>query len=368
MLRIESLSVTLGEFSFRDVSLEVRENEYLVVLGPSGAGKTVLLETIAGIHSPDAGRIFLGDREITDASPRSRSFGMVYQDYALFPHRTVEENIAFGLRQRKVPPDEQRALVAEISALLEVDHLAERYPGTLSGGEQQRVALARALVLRPKVLLLDEPLSALDGPTRERMRVELARVRRLTGTTVIQITHHLEDVFALADRVAIMHEGRIIQVGETADVFLHPADPFVAEFLGIGNIIRGRASAAGRLARIETGGGPSFLAVSGVVGDVVATLHAEDVILSEAPFASSARNCLPGTVTEVVSCGSTVRVVLDAGFPLTALLTRESCRELELGPGSRVYATFKASAVHVIPAASRQDVATADSAAGPKTG
>lgn len=367
MLRIESLSVTLGEFSFRDVSLEVRENEYLVVLGPSGAGKTVLLETIAGIHAPDAGRIFLGGREITGASPRSRSFGMVYQDYALFPHRTVGENIAFGLRQRKVPPDEQRALVAEISALLEVDHLAERYPGTLSGGEQQRVALARALVLRPKVLLLDEPLSALDGPTRERMRTELARVRRLTGTTVIQITHHLEDVFALADRVAIMHEGRIVQVGETANVFLHPADPFVAEFLGIGNIIRGRASPAGRLVRVETGTGASFLAVSGVVGDVVATLHAEDVILSEAPFASSARNCLPGTVTELVPCGSTVRVVLDAGFSLTALLTRESCHELDLGPGSRVCATFKASAVHVIPAAPQPDGAAAGPAPGPGT-
>lgn len=348
VLRIESLSISLGEFSVQDVSLEIRPNEYFIILGPSGAGKTVLLETIAGIHTPEAGRIFLDGREITGTEPRSRNIGMVYQDYMLFPHLTVEENIAFGLRQKKVPLVEQHAMVEEICTLLEICPLAGRYPGTLSGGEQQRVALARALVLRPSVLLLDEPLSALDGRTRERMRMELSRIQRLTGTTIIQITHHFDDVFALADRVAIMREGRIVQVGETSDVFLHPSDTFVAEFLGIGNIIRGTSSRAGNITRIVPGHGPAFYAASSLTGEVVATLHAEDVILSSAPFASSARNCLVGTVSEIIPCGSTVRVVLDAGFPLTALLTRESCRDLLLEPGSRVYATFKASAVHVI--------------------
>jgi molybdate transport system ATP-binding protein len=349
VLRIESLSVSLGEFSVRDVSLEVRAGEYFIVLGPTGAGKTVLLETIAGIHRPTGGRIFLSGREITATEPRERKIGMVYQDYVLFPHLTVEANIAFGLRQRKVPRGEQRSAVREMSSLLEVDHLAGRYPGSLSGGEQQRVALARALVLEPDILLLDEPLSALDGRTRERMRMELSRVRRITGTTIIQITHHFDDVFALADRIAIMRDGRIIQVGETSDVFLHPTDTFVAEFLGIGNIIRGISSRTGNISQITTGNGPVFYAASSMVGDVVATLHAEDVILSDAPFASSARNCLPGTVSAIIPCGSTVRILLDVGFPLTALLTRESCRELALMPGSRVFATFKASAVHVIP-------------------
>jgi molybdopterin-binding protein len=349
VLRIESLSITLGEFSVRDVSLEIRGDEYFIILGPTGAGKTVLLETIAGIHTPDAGRIFLGDQDITRTDPRSRKIGMVYQDYMLFPHLTTRDNIAFGLRQRKIPVNEQRALVEEMCTLLEIHHLAGRYPGSLSGGEQQRVALARALVLEPEILLLDEPMSALDGRTRERMRMELSRIRRLTGTTIIQITHHFDDVFALADRIAIMREGRIVQVGETSDVFLHPSDTFVAEFLGIGNIIRGTSSRAGNIARITTGTGPVFYAVSGICGEVVATLHAEDVILSEAPFASSARNCLFGTVSEIIPVGSTVRVILDVGFPLTALLTRESCRDLHLEPGSRVYATFKASAVHVIP-------------------
>lgn len=349
MLRIESLSITLGEFSVRGVSLEIRSDEYFIILGPTGAGKTVLLETIAGIHTPRTGRIFLDTREITNCEPRERNIGMVYQDYMLFPHLKVEENIAFGLRQKKVPADEQRDRVMEMYNLMEIGHLAHRYPGTLSGGEQQRVALARALVLRPKILLLDEPMSALDSRSRERMRRELSRIRRVTGTTIVQITHHFDDVFALADRIAIMREGRIVQVGETSEVFLHPADTFVAEFLGISNIIRGRSVREGNIARITPARGPIFTAASSVTGDVVVTLHAEDVILSKAPFESSARNCIPGTVREVIPSGSTVRVVLDAGFPLTALLTRESCLELNLLPGSVVYATFKATAVHVIP-------------------
>ncbi|PKL69853.1 MAG: ABC transporter [Methanomicrobiales archaeon HGW-Methanomicrobiales-1] len=353
MLRIESLSTSLGEFSVRDVSLEIQHGEYFIILGPTGAGKTVLLETIAGIHTPDSGRIFLGDREITLTEPRSRNIGMVYQDYMLFPHLTVEDNIAFGLRQKKIPLDEQHAIVKDMCTLLEIGHLTVRYPGTLSGGEQQRVALARALVLKPEILLLDEPMSALDGQTRERMRRELSRLRKLTGTTIIQITHHFDDVFALADRIAIMREGRIVQAGETSEIFLHPADAFVAEFLGIGNIIRGNSSQYGNIVRITSGNGPVFYAASGISGDVVATLHAEDVILSQEPFDSSARNCLQGIVSEIIPFGSTVRVILDAGFPLTALLTRESCRELHLESGSRVYATFKASAVHVIPVTPR---------------
>jgi molybdate transport system ATP-binding protein len=347
---MESLSITLGEFSIRDISLEIRPNEYFIILGPTGAGKTVLLETIAGIHRPDTGKIFLGTHEITGVEPRFRNIGMVYQDYMLFPHLTVSNNISFGLRQRKIPLHEQAAMVEEICTLLEIHHLSDRYPGTLSGGEHQRVALARALVLKPSLLLLDEPMSALDGRTRERMRTELSRIRQFTGTTIVQITHHFEDAYALADRIAIMREGQIVQVGETSEVFLHPCDAFVAEFLGIGNIIRGNSSRSGNLARIITPAGLEFFAVSDINGEVVVTLHPEDVIVSRERFASSARNCLPGTVTEIIPFGRTVRVILDVGFPIMALLTRESCQDLDLEPGRKAYATFKASAVHVIAA------------------
>ncbi len=349
MLRIESLSIRLGDFSVRDLSLEINSGEYFIILGPTGAGKTILLETIAGIHPPDSGRIWLDGQEITSEEPRNRNIGMVYQDYMLFPHLTVEKNISFGLRQKKMPRNEQEKLVAEISALLEISSLCDRYPGTLSGGEQQRVALARALVLMPKILLLDEPINALDSQTRQKMRRELLRIRKVTGTTIVHITHHFDDVYTLANRIAIMRDAKIVQIGEPSEVFLHPADPFVAEFLGVGNMIRGFSIQDGDLVQINSGNGRGFYAASSVVGEVIATLHPEDIIISQAPFQSSARNCMSGTVLEINPFGSTVRIILDVGFPLTALLTRESCRELHLETGSAVFATFKASAVHVIP-------------------
>jgi len=350
MLSVESLSVLLGEFQLRNLSLAVQPGEYFIILGPTGAGKTILLETIAGIHQPDRGRIILGSREITRLEPRERNVGIVYQDYMLFPHLTVRENIAFGLKQQQVPKEGRRRAVEDISTLLRIDHLLDRYPDTLSGGEQQRTALARALVLKPCILLLDEPMNALDSRSRELLRHTLAAIQKQTGTTIVHITHHFEDVYLLADRIAIMRDGCIVQAGEPSNVFSHPADAFVADFLCIANLIRGVSTPAGKLARIVTNG-QEFFAASDISGRVVATLHPEDVILSREPFASSARNCLEGTVREVIPVGSTVRVVLDVGFPLTALLTRESCHDLELGAGSRVFATFKATAVHVIAAA-----------------
>jgi len=347
MLTIESLSTRLGEFSVQDISLEIADGEYFIIIGPTGAGKTVLLETIAGIHRPETGRIILDGEIITERESRNRNIGMVYQDYMLFPHLTVAGNIAFGLRQRRVSARGQEDAVQEMGQLLGISHLLDRYPVTLSGGEQQRVALARALVMKPRILLLDEPMSALDSRTRERISRELSAIRKVTGTTIVQITHHFDEVHTLADRIAIMQDGRVVQVGEPSEVFLHPANTFAAEFLCIGNIIRGTSSQQGRLARIEAGG-QVFYAASDVTGHVVATLHPEDVIISLEPFTSSARNCLPGTVSEVVPVGSVVRIILDVGFPLTAILTRESCSEMTLKNAGHVYATFKASAVHVI--------------------
>ena len=349
MLRIESISVNLGKFSIRNISLEIKSNEYFIIIGPSGAGKTILLETIVGIHAPLSGMVWLDNKNITALSPHKRNIGMVYQDYMLFPHLSVEDNIAFGLKQKKVPREEQKKMVEECSDLLNISDLLSRFPVTLSGGEQQRIALARALVLKPELLLLDEPMNALDSCTRDRMRMELSRIRKLTGTTIIQITHHFDDVYTLADRIALMKDGEIVQVGEPENVFQHPSDTFVAEFLGIGNIIRGYGTRSGNLTEIKTTKGQVFYAASPVTGDVVATLHPEDVIISRAPFASSARNCMNGTVSELISSGSTIRVILDVGFSLMALLTRESCSELHLEPGTKVFATFKASAVHLIP-------------------
>jgi molybdopterin-binding protein len=348
-LTVESVGITLGNFSLKGISFTVQTGEYFMLLGPTGAGKTIVLETIAGIHTPDSGRICWDGRDITHMQPRDRNIAVVYQDYMLFMHLTVRENIGFGLKQRKQDRVTAGKAVGVMAEMLGIAHLLGRYPGTLSGGEQQRVALARALVLKPRVLLLDEPTNALDTAMREHMRNELARIHRLTGTTVIQITHHFEEVFALADRVAVIRDGQIVQTGTPAEVFWHPKDTFVANFVGIKNQVRGTVRRAGDLTEIVTESGTVIIAAAGEEGPAITTLHAEDIILSREPFVSSARNRLKGTVTGIVPAGSTVRVMIDAGFPLCALLTRESASELGLVEGCTVYATFKASVVHVIP-------------------
>src|SRR5690554_2050066 len=253
MLDIRGLSLSLGEFSLDGVDLTVDDGEYFIILGPTGAGKTILLETIAGIYAFASGTISLDGRDITRTDPKDRGIGMVYQDYMLFPHLTVEENIGFGLLQRKTEPDRIRELVSETADLLGIGHLLDRTPGTLSGGEQQRAAIARALVLRPRVLLLDEPLSALDAVTRDRLRRELKAVHRATGTTVVHITHHFEDIFALADRVAVMQDGRIAQTGTPDEVFRKPATEFVAAFTGMENVYCGISRVRDGEAAIDLG-------------------------------------------------------------------------------------------------------------------
>ncbi|MGB4578325.1 MAG: ATP-binding cassette domain-containing protein, partial [Methanoculleus sp.] len=253
MLSVRALSLSLGEFSLDSVDLAVVDGEYFIILGPTGAGKTILLETIAGIYTPEAGTISLDGRDITNTEPKDRGIGMVYQDYMLFPHLTIEENIGFGLRQQKADPARIRDLVSETADMLGIGHLLGRTPGTLSGGEQQRAAIARALVLRPRILLLDEPLSALDATTRDRLRRELKSIHRTTGTTVIHITHHFEDIFALADRVAVMQSGKIVQTGTPDEVFRRPATEFVAAFTGMENVFYGVSRIRSGEATIDLG-------------------------------------------------------------------------------------------------------------------
>lgn len=348
MLRLEEISLELGDFQIRSLSLSIESPEYWVIIGPSGAGKTILLETIAGIHTPRTGRILFGGSDITHDAPRDRHIAMMYQDLMLFPHMNVRDNILFSVRMRKTPDAGIEEKVVEMVQILGISHLMERIPATLSGGEAQRVALARALIQKPRLLLLDEPLSSLDSMTRERIRQEIRKIHRYLSIPIVHITHHFEDVYALADRVAIMQDGMIVQAGRPEDVFRHPCTPYVAEICGTENIFRGEAILQ------ETG---SLLDLSGLritstapyIGQVIAVLRSEDIIISSEPFRSSARHTLPGTVVDLVSAGPFVRVVLDVGIRIIALVTRTSCDELNLSPGCRVYATFKESAVHVIP-------------------
>jgi molybdopterin-binding protein len=370
MLTIERVSKDLGDFVLRDVSLEVGSGEYLVIIGPTGSGKTILMEAVAGISAPDGGRILLDGRDITEEAPRSRRISMVYQDYMLFPHLSVKENIAFGLRSRKVSPAEIEEKVAEASELLGISHLHRRRPETLSGGEKQRVAMARAIVMEPRVLLLDEPLSALDGATRERLRRELKRIHQAYGTTIIHVTHNFEEVFYLADRVAVMNGGEIVQVGTPEQVFRRPNCEMIANFVGVENVFRGVASERGGLIEIGVDGIVIVSATGDIDGDggedgagrrnkrederegqngreVFASVRAEDILISKAPLKSSARNSFQGRVEEIANGGRMVKVWVDAGIPFMAMLTRRGCQEMDLAEGDHVYLTFKATAVHV---------------------
>ncbi len=226
--------------AIENVSLEIAAGSYCCLLGPSGCGKTTALRLIAGHEEATSGDILIGDRRVNDLPPAKRNTAMMFQSYALFPHKTVWENVKFGLKMRKMPESERRSRVGEILEMVSLSHLGDRKPHMLSGGQQQRIALARALVTRPQVLMLDEPLSALDENLRVRMRGELRRIQKQFGMTFIQVTHHVEEAFSLSDQVVVMNHGHIDQIATPTELFKTPASQFVAKFMGDNNIFTGR--------------------------------------------------------------------------------------------------------------------------------
>ncbi|BAA30456.1 ABC transporter ATP-binding protein [Pyrococcus horikoshii] len=235
-IELRDIIKRFGEFELK-VSLSVKDGELLTLLGPSGCGKTTTLRIIAGLEKPDKGRVYFDGRDITDLPPYERNIGLVFQDYALFPHMTVFKNVAFGLEVRRVPRMEIEKRVREVLDLVGLRGFENRLPEELSGGQQQRVALARALVIEPDVLLLDEPLSNLDAKVREKLRGEIKRIVKELGITTIYVTHDQEEAMVLSDRIAVMNFGRIEQVGEPYDLYYNPKNEFVANFLGISNIV-----------------------------------------------------------------------------------------------------------------------------------
>ena len=347
MIKIENVSKDLGEFLLYDINLDINDGEYFMILGPTGAGKTILLETIAGIYRPDSGRIFLDGNDITNISPRERNIGMVYQDYTLFPFLTVEENIGFGLKLRKIGKREIKRKVDELANLLDISHLLHRYPGTLSGGEQQRSAIARALIIEPTVLLLDEPLSALDVQTAERLRQELKKVHSITKTTMIHVTHSFEEAFLLGSRMAVMNKGEIVQEGRPSEVFRKPNSEFVASFFGVDNLFQGKSVIKNGIAYVCVGG-INIASATLKSGDVYISIRSEDILVSTKQIVSSARNSLQGKIEGIVDKGTVVRIIVNVGnIPFVVVVTRQSFDDMELKKNMSVCITFKASVVHI---------------------
>ena len=227
-----------GDFTaLNGVSLDIREGEFFTLLGPSGCGKTTLLRMIAGFNSIEAGDFYFGEKRINDVDAHKRDIGMVFQNYAIFPHLTVKENVAYGLKARKVGKKETEERVAEALKLVQIEHLADRKPNELSGGQQQRVALARAFVIEPSVLLMDEPLSNLDAKLRVQMRTVIKKLQRRLGITTIYVTHDQEEALAISDRIAVMKDGNIMQIGTPNEIYAKPQNPFVAGFIGVSNFM-----------------------------------------------------------------------------------------------------------------------------------
>ncbi len=303
-LELQHLSKHFGPtVAVSDVTLDIADGEFVVLLGPSGCGKTTTLRMIAGFVAPTGGRVRLGGREVTALPPWKRNAGMVFQSYALFPHLTVAENVAFGLEMRKIAPAETKPRVAEALRMVRLDGFAERLPRQLSGGQQQRVALARALAIRPDVLLLDEPLSNLDAKLRETVRVEIRELQRQLGITTVMVTHDQEEALIMADRLVVMSEGEVRQVGSQRDLYERPADRFVAGFVGRSNILPGKVVGPGQF---ETAGGLKIACAGGQAGPAVIALRPERLALG--PAAQGLPNRLPGTVEFVSYLGANIDV------------------------------------------------------------
>jgi ABC-type Fe3+/spermidine/putrescine transport system ATPase subunit len=279
-VRVERVRKTYGKVeALKGVSLNFRSGALTAILGPSGCGKTTLLRSIAGFIEVDSGRIFFGAEEVTGLPPQRRGTAMVFQNYALWPHMTIFQNVAYGLRLQKVPAEEIQRRVRKVLELVEIGNLADvesRKPSALSGGQQQRVALARALVVEPKVLLMDEPLSNLDAKVRQRLRAELRRLQKQVGITAIYVTHDQEEALALADTVVLMDQGTIVQTGTPQEIYLRPSTAFAAEFLGVSNQLEGVA-ADGKL----TVAGQSVPYTGPVQGKATVIFRASDIQMEE---------------------------------------------------------------------------------------
>ncbi|HEX4766631.1 MAG TPA: ABC transporter ATP-binding protein [Lichenihabitans sp.] len=346
-IEIRDLTKRYGPATVVDkVSLSVAQGEFLTLLGLSGSGKSTTLMAVAGFVDPDGGSIAIAGRDVTDVPPEKRDLGVVFQSYALFPHLNVVDNIAFPLRMRRHGAAHIRSEVGRVLDLVSLQDLGQRRVGELSGGQQQRVALARALVFAPQVLLMDEPLGALDRQLREQLQVEIKRLHRQLGVTVLYVTHDQEEALSLSDRIAIMADGRVQQLGTPADVYMRPETRFVAGFFGESNFLAGVVECAGDETILRPDGLPEVQVRAGArpqvrTGRAVVMVRPEAIEVGGAPD-PSVENHLAGTVDWCDFLGASIRLTVRTGAgPITVRKSRLAS-SLELAPGAPVWLNWRA--------------------------
>ena len=358
-MRLVDLSKRFGGLAAVDrISLDIFQGEFFALLGPSGCGKTTLLRLLAGFETPDSGTITIDGEAMGGVPPYARPVNMMFQSYALFPHMNVERNVAFGLKQDRLPPAEIAGQVAEMLELVQLTPQAKRKPHQLSGGQRQRVALARSLIKQPKMLLLDEPLAALDKKLREQTQFELMAIQERVGITFIIVTHDQQEAMTVASRIAVMDRGRIAQVATPAEIYEAPNSRYVAEFIGDINLFAGRISgSAGEPFNVVCEEeGVTFEVVDAhgntIGASVWVALRPEKIRIAATPPAAPTGNCLAGEVWDIGYLGSTsiYHVKLDSGKMITAVQTNPvRAAERPLGYRDRVYLSWSAAAAVVLP-------------------
>ena len=348
MLTLKNISKQLTDFFLEDVSFTVEKGDYFILLGESGAGKSMLLETIAGLITPDSGKIFLNGKDITAEKIQNRNIGLVFQDHAVFPHLTVSGNIIYALYHSGFSKKEKIEKVRKIAKELGITELLDRRPQTLSGGELQRVALGRTLIQQPTILLLDEPLASLDTRLKSDLRRLLRKIHH-NGQTILHVTHDFEEALSLGTKIAVINDGRIVQAGDPADVFHHPKSEFVAHFVGVKNFFPASLIMEDMASYAITDNNIRIRVVNdetGIEGFVL--IRGEDIILSNEQVETSATNNFIGQVVEVVPSSVGMDITLDIGIEIHALITRESQLKLGIREGINCWVHFKATAVRFI--------------------